>query len=623
MARSGAARRDETAALQPLAALLSAPAVTPDMLLAMPRARAALLQHETDANGAPLLTLYHSGKEVSWDEPRHFAFAEALVTPGGFRAGDAAEQGDLDWDEAAEMLAALLTEDLLAPASEAQSGQAQSGQAHSLGPVPSPLPPAPMAAPRTWTGAPSLMEELTGTALDPAYLEVVVPVFRTAHVFRDADGRHIGEANVFPAAARTEVPTEWRGCPYPGNRYQAEKPINMTALKAMRAHWRQMMGLLLPIRAAYLARFPDAANGWTVAHVERLAVCVLALPSYMMLRRDAPVADGALHPALSNLFRVTDGLRMVMHHMMFVPLYEPMRAADAPVTAGDILAYADRNYLFHSDHGVCAGPRFMIEDFLGVILHGSAPRSGFDQACDPKLAEAAALIEQAMDYGLLGLKTFGTVFSLWPAMARCYAQLHALLSDDAAANLPGAAAMAQRFAGHFAALSHRSFLASEEWRSHREAVYDDMFAACARGLGEAEPANPLSALVAGGGEPGSADATEALVRAAADHFGAGSEALASQFAAIVLDFLSRARRIIALAETIQARTAALLHRAAPAHALTLQQINLHNVLMGPDMRSVPFLPDELSTLFGLSIAVDAQAILIARETTPVPQHSPA
>ncbi|MBK8273841.1 MAG: hypothetical protein IPK89_13550 [Sphingomonadales bacterium] len=38
--------------------------------------------------------------------------------------------------------------------------------------------------------------------------------------------------------------------------------------------------------------------------------------------------------------------------------------------------------------------------------------------------------------------------------------------------------IAARFEGHFAALSRRSFLASEDWRTHRETVYDDMFARC-------------------------------------------------------------------------------------------------------------------------------------------------
>jgi len=596
----------------------SGPGLGPDTVLVMPMARAALLQRTQDDDGAPLLTLYHLGKEVSWDDAGHFAFGEALASGAAFRAAEAAAWGEIGWDQASAMLAGLLAEGLLVSAEDTASD----GERHDNRPMPSPLPPAPMKRPRSWMDADPLMAELTGTSLDLAYLEVVVPVFRTGHLFLDRDGRQVGEANAFPAAARLDVATDWRGCPYAGNRYQSEKPMNMTALKAMRAHWRQMMTLLLPIRDAYLQRFPEAARGWTVAHVERLSVCVLALPSYLMLRCDAPVANGDLHPALSNLFRVTDGLRMVMHQMMFVPLYEAMAKPDQPVSIETILAYAERNYSFHSDHGVCAGPRFMVEDFLGVLLHGETPRSGFADALDPELAEAAALVFPAMDYGLLGLQTFGAVFALWPAMARCYAQLHELLSSAAAASVVGAADMAARFAGHFDALSHRSFLASEEWRSHRETVYDDMFAACASGLGGEPPAAALSALIAGPAAGDTAAARAVLAEAAADHFGEGSEALAEGFADTVLAFLERAQRIVALAEEIQARNGRVLARPAPGHRLSLQHVNLHNVLMGEDMRSVPFLPDELRRLLGVAIEVDACSIQIVRGELPAPSHSP-
>lgn len=590
--------------------------VTPGDVLVLPTARAALLQYTQNDAGAPLLTLYVRGKEISWDDPRHFPFAEALASGADFRAGDVADWGTLGWNEAAPMLDMLLADGLLVRAADLPEASVRQNNK----PMPSPLPPAPMARPRTWMDADSLMAELTGTALDTYWLEVVVPVFRTAHIFLDRDSRHVGEANAFPAAARTEVPTDWRGCPYAGNRYQPDKPMNMTALKAMRAHWRQMMGLLVPIREAYLRRFPDAASGWTVAHVERLAVCVLALPSYMVLRCDRPVANGDLHPALSNLFRVTDGLRMVMHHMMFVPLYEPMQRPDAPVTTEAILAYADRNFLFHSDHGVCAGPRFMVEDFLAVLLDGATPRSGFDPEVDPELDAAADLIEPAMDYGLQGLQTFGAVFALWPAMARCYDRLHGLLSS---AGVPGAEAMATRFAGHFEALSHRSFLASEAWRSHREAVYDDMFASCSRGLGAKTGEVRLSELIDDSRQPAAPAAYAALVEAAGEHFGIGSGMLAEDFAAAVIAFLQRARRIVALTEAIQSRTARLLHRPAPGRSLSLQDINLHNVLMGEDVRSVPFLPDELGTLLGLSIHVDARSIAIERANSRASTHSPA
>lgn len=589
----------------------------PHHALVVPLARSAVLQRTTDGAGQPTLTLYLADKEVAWDDPRHFAFAQALVDGAEFTALEAAEAGALAWDEAAPMLEALIDEGLVVLAAD----RPEVTDRHDNRIMPSPLPAAPMASARCWTDAASLMEELTGSALDNYWLEVAVPVFRTAHIFLDRDQRHIGEANAFPAAARTDVATEWRGCPYAGNRYQPEKPMNMTALKAMRAHWRQMMGLLLPIREAYLRRFPAARAGWTVAHVERLTVCVLALPSYMLLRCDAPVANGQLHPALSNLFRITDGLRMVMHHMLFVPLYEPMHAPDAPVSAETILAYADRNFLFHSEHAVCAGPRFMVEDFLAVLLDGTTPRSGFEAEQDPELAEAAKLVEPAMNYGLLGLQTHGAVFALWPAMARCYADLHTLLTSAQAASSASGQVLAERFAAHFQALNFRSYLGSEEWRQHRETVYDDMFASCSSGVSARLPDGPLSVMLAKPGASLPTASMTALTEGISRHFGDRQPALVDAFAGIVVEFLIRARNIIALAETIQAEVARVLHRPRPATPLKLGDIQLYNVLMGADQRSVPFIPDELADLFNLRIEVDARHIAIAPDDRQASHHS--
>ena len=578
--------------------------ITPATRLVVPMARAMLLQHGANDNGAPQLTLYHRGKEVSWDDPRHFAFGEGLVRSPRFTAAEAAEWSGLDWSETAAMLAMLFGEGIVAVA----DGAADEPR-HDHQPMPSPLPAGPMSEPRSWMDAASLMAELTGRDLDLAWLETVVPVFRTGHLFVDRDGRQVGEANAFPAAARLAVPTDWRGCPYAGNRYQADKPMNATALKAMRQHWRQMMALLLEVRAAYLARFPEALAGWTVGHVERLSVAVLALPSYLMLRCDAPVANGALHPVLSNLFRVTDGLRMVVHQMLFLPLHERMRHPDEPVDGEAILAYADRNYAFHSDHGVCAGPRFMIEDFLGVILDGRIPRSGLDAELDPDLLAAARAIPAAIDYAMLGLETYAVVFSLWPAMARSYMALHELLAG--AARSGPAAAMAARFAGHFEALSQRSFLASEEWRQHRIAVYDDMFVHTHVATTGQPPALPLSVAMSPewSTEPG-VRPHDTLVSAAAAHFGPGQADLTGRFAATVMEFLQRGQRAVALAEGVQARTAAHLCRTEPRVKLTLADLNLHYVLMGEDQRSVPFLPAEIGKLLGVDIAVDAATIVI-------------
>lgn len=587
------------------------------MQLALPKARTALLQYSRQDDGSPLLTLFHGAREVTFDDPRQFPFAERLATGRPFIAEEAAHWGDIGWLQAQSLLNDLVDAHVLVSADDVQ---ADAGR-HDHKIMASPLPPAPLSFARSWNDTDSLMFQLTGTELDIGYLELVVPVFRTAHLFIDRDGRQVGEANVFPASARIDVPTDWRGCPYAGNRYQSEKPMNVTALRAMRAHWRQMMALLLRVREAYLDRFPAARSGWTVGDVERLTVSVLALPSYMLLRRDGPVENGELHPALSNLFRVTDGLRMVMHQMLFLPLYETMKQPDMAVVASDILDYADRNYSFHSDHGVCAGPRFMIEDFLGVILDGAEPRSGWDAELDPELEAAATLIEPAMDYAMHGLRAFGAVFSLWPAMTRTYERLHQLLAmggqiGDAAQEI------AVRFEGHFAALSHRSFLASGDWRAHRETVYDDMFAKCTAAVTPAAPAENLSAQIAAEVIALDEKSAQALHDALLARFGPEHADVAREFSELVREFIGKGQKIVALAEAIQQQTGALLSRKQPDQRLTLQNLNLHNVLMGEDVRTVPFLLDEIADLIGVTIHVDADTIEIRkRPSVAATSHS--
>lgn len=585
--------------------------------LTLPNARTALLQYSRQHDGSPLLTLFHGAKEVIFDDPRQFPFAERIATGRPFAARDAANWGSIGWPQARSLLDDLIEAQILVSADDVN---ADTGR-HDHKIMASPLPPAPLQRARSWNDTDSLMHELTGTELDTAYLELVVPIFRMAHLFIDRDGRQIGEANVFPASARIDVPTDWRGCPYSGNRYQSEKPMNVTALRAMRVHWRQMMALLLRIREAYLNRFPAARSGWTVGDVERLTVSVLALPSYMLLRCKEPVANGDLHPALSNLFRVTDGLRMVMHQMLFLPLYEPMKQPDMLVVAGDILDYADRNFSFHSDHGVCAGPRFMIEDFLGVILDGAEPRGGWDAELDAELEGAATLIEPAMDYAMHGLRAFGAVFSLWPAMTRTYERLHQLLAGSGR-NGTAAQEIAARFEGHFAALSQRSFLASEDWRTHRETVYDDMFARCTAAVSPVAPVEKLSAQIAAQAIALDEESGQALHDALVARFGAEHENLAGEFSELVREFLGKGQKIVALAEAIQAQTAALLHRPQPGQRLTLQNLNLHNVLMGEDVRTVPFLLDEIADLFGVIIHVDADTIEIRkRPSVAAKSHS--
>ena len=159
--------------------------------LTLPNARTALLQYSRQHDGSPLLTLFHGAKEVIFDDPRQFPFAERIATGRPFAARDAANWGSIGWPQARSLLDDLIEAQILVSADDVN---AVAGR-HDHKIMASPLPPAPLQRARSWNDTDSLMHELTGTELDTAYLELVVPVFRMAHLFIDRDGRQIGEAS--------------------------------------------------------------------------------------------------------------------------------------------------------------------------------------------------------------------------------------------------------------------------------------------------------------------------------------------------------------------------------------------------------------------------------------------
>lgn len=575
----------------------AAPApLTLDTPLVLPLHQRMVAQRHVVPSGAVELRLYHGDKEVSFDEPALFAFGETLARQSSFAAGSATAWGaGYAWPEVRDLLQQLLDAGVLQ-----RAGAAAPKPAWPTGDRPAPLPAGPNLRPRSWFDCEALTAELTGRPLEMGWLELVLPIFRVAHMALDEDGRQVGESNVFPPALRLDVPTRWRTCIYAGTRFQPERPMNVTALKAMRQHWPVMMATLQQVRQAYRQRYPDARAGWTVGHLERLATAVLALPTYQLMRVDNPVST--LHPALSSLFRVTDGLRMVMHQMLFVPIGEPTLSPDAPMDAATILAYAERNHSFHSEHGVCAGPQAMVAEFLAVLVDGQpAPAAGpLPAAVQQALDELPA----AIDYALLGLQAYAAVFSLWPAMTRCYGQL---AQAAAGTEGPAWALLRERLQAHADSVQRSTFLAQEAWRADREQVYADMYARCGQGLGQAVDGATLPQALQHAGHQGLAAriAAQLRLRLGDTH----PQALAALGQALV-DFILREQAVLRLATSVQARINTLLGRMPPTRPFDSADIDIHNQLQGALSRRLPYLLDELEALFGMAVTLDADAIHI-------------
>ena len=579
--------------------------------LVLPMSKRMLAQYATGDAGQRELRLFYQDKEISFDEPELFRFGETLAKQTRFVAGLATTWGEgLEWARMRELLETLIAEGVLRYADDWAEEDRMIGEE---GVQPSPLPPAPSSAPRTWFESEALTAELAGRALEIGYLEMVVPIFRVAHMSLDAEGRQVGEANVFPPALRIEVPMRWRTCIYEGTRYQVDRPMNVTALKSMRAHWGQMMAALLEIRAAYLTRFPEARAGWTIGHLERLSVTVLALPTYLLMRKVNRVANGDLHPALSSLFRVTDGLRMTMHQMLFIPIGEPARSPDEPMTSAEIYAYAERNYTFHSEHGVCAGPRVMVEEFFSVLIDGKTPRGGVPEILDPQVRAALDDLEPVIDYALLGLQVYAAVFSSWPVMTRTYLALHQIAERWAAEGHGPAATLRDQLQSRIERIQQTGYLSTEDRRIDRERVYADMYAQCGLGVTGVRPRPTLNERIAltplSTCGSISRQVRSTLEQALQIDDGSVPRHL-DELQECILGYLRQTQSVLRVAGEAQRDINVLLGRPMPEQPFAVADINTHIRLRGDREKGSPFLLDDMKEMLGLDISVDKGAIEI-------------
>ena len=596
--------------------------VAPGDELVLPLHQRIVAQYGREASGRTELRLYCGDKEISFDEPELFAFGERLAAQSHFIAEAAVDWADgLDWARVQPLLTQLVDQGVLQHAADAAPEDPAAARG---GERPSPLPAATCTAPRSWLDCEAITAELAGRPLELGWLELVVPVFRVAHLALDADGRQVGEANVFPPALRRDVPTRWRSCIYPGTRFQVERPMNVSALKAMRQHWPAMMAVLRHVRAAYLQRFPEATQRWTVGHLERVSVAVLAVVTWPLMRAERRVPNGELHPALSSVFRVTDGLRMTMHQMLFVPIGEPALPPDAPVTSRAILDYAERNHSFHSEHGVCAGPRSMIEEFLAVMVDGALADAATAAPLPAAVQQALDEVEPALDYALLGLQAHAAVFSLWPVMARCYERLLGIAEPWAALGGAEVLALRDRLRGHRDQLRQASYLGSEQWRVDREAVYADMHRQCGRGLGAAADAPSLSALIAPRRSRRRAAVEYRLAGLLRQRFGSAAAAdpvdapHLTAMGEALMEFLLQLQAIVRTACALQWRINRHLGRTPPQRRFSAADIDIHNRLQGAASRRLPFIVDELEQLLQVRLSIDTETIEIHEAHSDVP-----
>jgi hypothetical protein len=565
-----------------------------EQLFVTARKRFVPVYNQTPA-GARELTLYCGMREITFDEPDLFPWAEKLIKEDSFLAGASISWASppLEWPRVQGLLEALLAEGILDREPPGKTiGQLPSSAMH-LAFLKSEATRPVVAGPRFWNPDPgSVLDEVVGRGVEPGYIESVVPVHRIAHAALDREGRQVGEVNTFPEILRLKIPTEWRTCNYAGSRYHDDTPMNMTALRSMIAQWRPVLRATLAVREEFLRRYPPLGDGtWRLGEVHFLSSGILALVGFELMRWRDPVKNGELDPVLSSLFRVTDGVRMVAAHIMDAPRLDS--TYDTKIVARDITEMAEREDQFLSAKGVCAGPQNMIDEFVATLLDGKALATPTEP-----LPQWAQDIPAALDYGLLGIQVYAAVYCTWMRMTRAYTEIReALLSRGGPA--PLREGMERDFKIITAVRGH-----DERQRQWSEAFAHRMFNHAQTGIRGVFERQDLAALLT----PPEGLLSEGAKGALRDLFASlGAEPVALP----LLEFLRFERNALRTVTGVQERINALLGRPKPASPLTGAQLAIHHLLRRGSPGAVPSLVDLLRETLDVDIQNHAGATTVS------------
>jgi len=524
--------------------------------------------YTVNSDGVRELRIDYGIKEITFDEERLFAFGEHICREPSFRGEDAVAWGPgYAWDELQPLLAHLLAEGIL------QRGDGDEARPGGL--VPSPLPPSVCPVARMWSpgDCESITQDLANRPIELGYLEAVVPVFRVVHPALDADDRQVGEASVYPQGLRLDRATEWRTCQYAGSRYRDDRPMNVTALKAMIKHWKPMMAAILEVRGELGRRIGRTTGPWTVNDLHTLSSVVLALPAFQLMQGGGSDSPPPLHPVLSSLFRITDGIRMTTFQMLFAP--EPTHRADDPLGGDELYAYAEHYNLLLSDTGVCAGPEHLIHEFLAVVVDGKPA-----ERADPRdlPAEVRALLAQlpaAIDYALVGMQVWCVAAAAWFPGSRAYTALLAILDHAAPTDNVMFGRLRKRLRADRERFEKVRFTTEAELSAHFDvynAAYQQARNAATAPTGAARLAEEVAIGPAGPMHDHAADQLRALLIA---RLGTNEvDPLVDR----IVEYLREEQAVAASAMRFQAAINAMLERPRPARALSVKDIHAYYTL---------------------------------------------
>ncbi|NTX07510.1 MULTISPECIES: hypothetical protein [unclassified Myxococcus] len=578
---------------------LDAVSLDPHETLYVPMRRRFIKEYLNSSEGQRELHIYYGTKEIYIEELDLHSFGEQLCLEDSFMAGAATRwtPGEpYPWERVKELLEALLAEGIVSREPPTLAFDSETHRKYLAFEARREAPTEPM----WWNpDASDVMRKLTGIPLELGFLEAMLPVYRIAHPAIDAEGRHIGESNVFPEAMRMKVETEFKACHFAGSRYRNSAPMNVTALKSMMKHWKPMMHAVLAVRRAFLRDDTVLPDGrWRMGDLHAVACAVLAVPSFMLMRANDPVPNGTLDPVLSNIYRVTDGVRMVAAFMLFLP-EEPM-TYDTPISSAELLYVSDRDNHYLSTRGVCAGPPNLMEEYFQTLMDGrpvaGEPPTPFEWAND---------IVPGVDYGQLGLQLYSLQFNLWSYMCRAYEHIRAAVFKVEGESDGFWGRMRERMA-HDWEMMRPTRLHTATQRNWAEARYIEMFDRAQRGVSTFREESlvrlqdvftPVHDAV----YETTREHLRGLVRERSGATSGPRMELADAIADATAEYLTLERSALLALENVQRETNALLKRPHPERRLTNKDLALHHRMRAGTIGVLPYLLDVFRDELGVDI----------------------
>jgi hypothetical protein len=184
----------------------------------------------------------------------------------------------------------------------------------------------------------------------------------TEQFHRDVEDRPLREGRT-PREHLRDGEIELRACPYAGSRHQHVKPMNVSALRQMGAHWDEVCDALAFLRSAH-----DEALGVSqpqLMDVWRTSQLGSALPWFFLFR------DGAIPAYAAALSKATLGMGIFAQRALLRTIVE--RWSPPPLTAETVLALAEDSGTLIGDTEVCSGGDKMLLRFFDVLVGAPSP----------------------------------------------------------------------------------------------------------------------------------------------------------------------------------------------------------------------------------------------------------